>query len=253
MAITKGNVIVVNGADASSGSYTSSAFDSTGGGAVLYFVGHEGAPTTYTWSDSTSTPGGRFLTLGTINCTVGSGAGDLSLTAVVVWSPTVSASHTITCTFGASRPFRYGGGVVLNGRFESADILSATTQTAEGNSVNPVDAGSLVTDNAAFLFHAAVNYFGVTAAGAGSGWTLDSNASGGRHFQTRNEAASGTFDPSLSTSSSTNWVTIAAAIRESPPQGPGVNAPQYGTDRPDLSLTAHDPGSAVLVNVTAWW
>lgn len=220
MAITEGAIIAVNGSDSSSGSYTSSSFDSSGGGAILYFLVHEGAPTTYAWADNKSTPGGRFLTLETQNLTVGGGAGDLSINAIAVWSPTVGTGHTLTCTLGAAKLFRYGGGVVLNGTFGSASILAATTVKAEGNGdSDTVDAGSLVTDAAAYLFHCAGNYSGQAINTGGSGWTIKSNATGGRHFQARNEASANTFDPSFvvgsgAGGSTAGWVTIAAAIKE---------------------------------------
>lgn len=210
MAITEGAIIAVSGADGSSTSYTSSTFDSTGGGAILYFIAHEGASTTYTWSDNKSTSSGNFLSLGTVNHS----NGDMSISAMVVWSPSVGTGHTITVTFGASRPYRYGGGVVLNGTFASASILAATTQTAQSAGSTPCDAGSLVTDAAAYLFHCACNYTGNTMDSAGTGWTIKSNATGGRHFQARNEASSGTFDPSFPMVASPQWATIAAAIKE---------------------------------------
>lgn len=230
MAITEGAIIAVNGADASSGTYTSSSFDSSGGGAILYFLVHEGAPTSYTWTDNKSTPGGQFLALETQNLTVGGGAGDLSINAMVVWSPTVGTGHTLTCTLGAARTFRYGGGVVLNGTFGSASILAATTQKAEGNGdSDTVDAGSLVTDAAAYLFHCAGNYSGQAILTPGTDWTIKSNAIGGRHFQARNEPSSGTFDPSMiigtgAGGSTAGWVTIAAAIKETAGGGATYNA-----------------------------
>lgn len=46
-------------------------------------------------------------------------------------------------------------------------------------------------------------------------------------------------------------VIAAIEVLGSPP--PGANAPTYGTDRPDLSLTTDDPGSSMLTNAAAWW
>jgi hypothetical protein len=218
MAITEGAVIAVNGADGSSQGYTSSTFDSTGGGGILYFLVHEGASTaSYTWTDNKSTPGGQFVTLGTMNCSAGTGAGDLNITLMFVYrgSATWGTGHTVTADFAGTdaRTFRYGGGVVLNGTF-GATHTAATTQTAQGSTAT-VDAGSLVTDAAAYLIQVAGNYAGDTMSAAGTGWTIKSNATGGRHFQARNEAASGTFDPVFTKPDTTHsWVTVAAAIKE---------------------------------------
>ena len=225
MAITEGAVIVVNGGTGSSATYTSSSFDSTGGGGILYFLVHEGASTTYTWSDNKSTAGANFVLLATINGTVGAGSGDISLTGIFVHNPTVGTGHTLTCTLGAARPFRFGGGVVLNGTFSST-FLSATVQSAQnGTSDLTVDAGSLVTDAAAYCIQYSANYNAATAT-VGSGWTLRSNATAGRHFQIRNEAASGTFDPVHTISDDgLTWLTIAAAIKETAAAGGG--APRY--------------------------
>jgi hypothetical protein len=231
MAITEGTVIAVNGADGNSSTYTSTSFDSSGGGAILYFVVHEGASTTYTWSDNKSTASGNFLALGSAEYTgSGTGANDYGVAAVVVWSPTVGTGHTITCTFNSgARPYRYGGGVVLNGTFGSSSILAATTQVAQpaGNATT-VDAGSLVTDAAAYLWHCAGNYIGSAMNAEGLGWTIKSNATGGRHFQIRNESSSGTFDPSFDLNNNTSWVTIAAAIKETAGGGGTTRGTPFG-------------------------
>jgi hypothetical protein len=218
MAITEGAVIAVNGADASSTGYTSGTFDSTGGGGILYFLVHEGASTaSYTWTDNKSTPGGQFVTLGTMNASTGTGSGDLNITLMFVYrgSATWGTGHTVTVDFAGAdaRTFRYGGGVVLNGTFGSTHV-SATTQTAQGSN-GTVDAGSLVTDAAAYCIQVAGNYNAEVADSAGTGWTLKSNATGGRHFSARNESSAGTFDPVINKiDSSHTWITIAAAIKE---------------------------------------
>jgi len=225
MAITEGAICAISGDAASAGSVTSSSFDSTAGGGLLFMVAHEGAPTTYTWSDNKSTAAPNFVALETQNLTVGGAAGDMSISAVFVHSPTVGTGHTVTVTFGASRPHRYIGGVVVNGSFSSA-FLAAVTQKAENANSDTVDAGSLVTDAAAYLIQFAANYTSGTISSAGSGWATKSNATAGRHFQARNEASSGTFDPSMTISGPTQWVTVAAAVKETaPPPAPTLYSP----------------------------
>jgi len=209
MAITKGAIVEFAGADTSGGSVTSSSFDSTGGGLLVFGVVHEGAPTTYTFTDSKS--GANWTVAAEQDNTT---VNDLSLAVGYCWSPNVGTGHTVTCTFGASRPFRYIGGIVLNGTFASAAILAATTQQAQGTGTS-VDAGSLVTDAAAFLIQFVGNYAGVTLfSPPPSGWTNDANTVGGRNYQTRNEATSGTFDPVCQLAASGDWCSIAAAFKE---------------------------------------
>lgn len=217
-AITEDDIIAVSGADISATTLNLTATDTTGSEGAILFACHEGAPTTYTWTSLSGGSGGTFASLGTVNGTVGGGAGDLSINVTFVRGFTPGASHIFRVTFGATRPFRYGGGIVLSGSFDASHV-AATTQTAEGidgSSIPPdsVDAGSLVTDAAAYLLQTSCNYSGATMTN-GAGWTTKSNAVGGRHFQARNEASSGTFDPIHTLSGSGNpFVTVAAAIKE---------------------------------------
>ena len=223
MAITEGAICAISGAAGSVISVSSASFDSTGGGGLLFMVVHEGAPTSCTWSDNKSTGSGNFVSLGTVDANQGGASGDLSLSCVFAYSPNVGTGHTVTATFGAARAHRYIGGVVINGTF-SATFLAATTQTATfGNSVGTVDAGSLVTDAAAYLIHFAGNYNADSINSAGGGWAIKSNATVGRHFQARNESAAGTFDPSftLLNSNPLGGVTLAAAIKETEAVEPG--------------------------------
>lgn len=222
MAITEGAVIAVSGADASAGTLNLTAANTVGGGGALLFVVHEGAPTTYTWTSQSGGSGGTFNALATVNSTGGASSGDLSINAVFVYGYSGNASHVFRVTLGASRPFRYGGGVILNGTF-GATYLAATTQTAQDPSLTTtVDAGSLVTDAAAYLIQFGGNYNGVAASAAGGSWALKSNATAGRHFQARNEAASGTFDPVYTLAGTADWLTIAAAIKETAGGGGGL-------------------------------
>ena len=232
MAITEGAICAISGASGALISVTSSTFNSTGGGALLFMVAHEGAPTTYTWTDNKSTPAPNFISLGTQNLTVGGSAGDMSLSAVYVHAPNVGTGHTVTATFGATRPFRYIGGVVLNGTFTDT-FLAATTQQAENAGGATVDAGSLVTDAAAYLIQFSANYTGQSILAAGTDWSIKDNATGGRHFQARNEASAGTFDPSHTlTGGGSSFVTIAAAVKEGvivpPPAAPTLHVIRSG-------------------------
>jgi len=212
MAISKGAIVDFSGAAGSAGSVTSTSFDSTGGGLLAFAVVHEGAPTSYTFTDSKS--GANWVTPIEQDHTTN---GDFSMAVSYCWSPNVGTAHTVTCTFGAARTFRYIGGIVLNGTFGSASILAATTQQAQGvtDGVGPdVDAGSLVTDAAAFLMQFVGNYNGHAISIPGTDWIADANGVGGRSYQTRNEAGSGTFDPVCALAGTTDYVTIAVAFKE---------------------------------------
>lgn len=226
MAITEGAVIAVAGADSSSTTLNLTAVNSVGGGAAILFVVHEGASTTYAWTSQSGGSGGTFVPLATLNASAGAGSGDLSINAVYVYGYTSNAAHVFRVTFGAARTFRYGGGVILNGTF-GATHLAATTQTAQFSaSETSIDAGTLTTDAAAYLFQCAGNYNGVAMSAAGTGWTIKSNATNGRHFQARNEASSGTFDPVFTFAGGADGLTvltIAAAIKET--AGGGLSIP----------------------------
>jgi hypothetical protein len=217
VAISEVAVIAVNAAgsgDASSATLDLAATTTTGGGGGVLFVAHEGAPTTYTWTSQSGGSGGTFTALGTVNSAAGGSSGDFSLNATFVRGFTPGASHVFRVTLGAARPFRYGGGVVLGGTFD-ASFLSGTAQTAELVTETTIDAGTLTTDAAAYLMHIGCNYTGQSITAAGSGWTTKSNGTAGRHFQARNEASSGTFDPSFTIGAAGNSeLTIAMAIKE---------------------------------------
>jgi hypothetical protein len=80
-----------------------------------------------------------------------------------------------------------------------------------------------VTDAAAYCIQFSANYAARTidtTSPPAAGWTVKDNANAGRHFQARNEASSGTFDPAHDISATAEWVTIAAAIKESAGGGP---------------------------------
>lgn len=150
-----------------------------------------------------------------------SGAG-LGPHCAICWSvPTsVGASHVVTCNIGASAGFRRCCVLNVNGNFNAADALITSDHGYFAGS-STADAGTLITAVAAILVHGCADYGGDTFT-QGSGWTKDS-AGTGRHFQSRVEAAGGTFDPAGTLSSVTGNANVAMAFKETAGGG-GTNS-----------------------------
>ena len=211
MAITAGTWVAYSGADAGALSVTSSSFDSTGIELLIAAATWEDTSnTTLTFSDN---KGNTWQTAVVSN---GSGA-----KCGICWSvPTsVGTGHTITCTYPNSSPFRRIGVLPVNGSFNSADALSATSQTGSGSS-NAPDAGSLVTSKTSISFFAAADYGGQTFT-AGTGWTKLGTAVG-RHAQYRIDAA-GTYNPAGTLNAVNDWSAAALALGETAAGGDPYN------------------------------
>ncbi len=134
--------------------------NSTGYTHIVCFVKHEGAPTTITAADNKGSGSYNLLTK------VDHSNGDISSRIEWVKIGTPGTSHTITATFGASRPYRrlicWG---VNSGTGELALDVEATNQ---GNGASQ-DAGSLATSAATVSFMGVGEYISTTYT-PGSGW-----------------------------------------------------------------------------------
>ena len=212
MAISIGTFVAYAGADAGALSVTSSSFDSSGIELLISATTWEDTSNaTLTFSDN---KGNTWQ-----SAVVSNGAG---AKVGVCWSvlTTAGTGHTVTCTYPNSSPFRRICVLPVNGDFNAADALAATSQTGSGNGT-AVDAGSLVTSKAAILFMGAADYGGETFT-QGTGWTKLGTA-GGRHAQYRIEAASGTFDPAGTIGGGQDWSAAALALGETAAGGAVIN------------------------------
>lgn len=224
MAIGKGTFVAYTGADGGATSVASSSFDSTGAGLLVSAAGWEDTnSSSLTFTDN---KGNTWQT-----AVVEDGGGGAGAHVAVSWCvpTTVGSGHIVTCNIGASAPFRRICVLPVTGSFSAGDAIAATTQQAQATTTGSsppdsnADAGSLVTSAAAILIQAVIDYFGATGA-AGSGWALDS-ATTGRHFQSRIEAAGGTFDPVLNLGNTgVQYATIAMAFKETAGGGAVYNA-----------------------------
>jgi len=188
--------------------------DSTGQTHIVCFVKHEGAPTTITESDNKGSGAFNLLTkVDHLN-------GDLSSRLMWVKIGTPGASHTVTVTYGAARPYsRLACWGVNSGTGELALDVEAT---AQGNGAT-FDAGTLATTAATVSFQGVGEYTS-TIYDPGSGWTedLDNNI-----FAQSRSDASGTLDPVCTIPSGTmDWVTNAASFKEAAGGGGGGTAKQ---------------------------
>lgn len=216
VAITKGTFTEYAGADGSASSVTSSSFDSSGAGLLIAVATWEDVNSSgLTFSDN---KGNTWET-----AIVEDGGGLSGAHSAMAWSvpTTVGTGHTVTCSFGVSAPFRRVAVLNVNGTFSSASALDASSKAHTTSAT--ADAGSLTTSAAAILVHGVADYNGLTFT-QGTGWTKDS-ATTGRHFQSRIEAGSGTFDPSgtLSAGGYSN-ANVSMAFKEA--AGGGTILPQ---------------------------
>jgi hypothetical protein len=216
VAITKGT-FKAYAAPAAAGatSISTTGFDSTAAGLLVSAAIFEGANTTCVFSDNQT--GNTWAT-----AVVTALTNQFSIHCAMSWCVPVDkdAAHTVTCTFGASRTQRRICVLPVNGSFSASDAEAATAQSNDGNG-SPVDAGSLVTTTAAILVQAV----GDNAAqnfSPGTDWDEDS-ATAGSHFQSRIEAAGGTFDP-VGTGIGYDWATVAWAFKETAGGGATYNA-----------------------------
>lgn len=175
--------------------------DSTGYTHVVCFVKHEGAATTITGADNKSSGAFNQLTK------VDHSNGDLSSRLLWVKIGSPGTSHTITATFGASRLYRRLACWGVNSG--TGELELDVEATAQGSSATP-DAGSLATTAATVSFMGVGEHDVVTYT-PGSGWTEDLDSS--IHAQSRADA-SGTLDPTCTSSGGMDWTANAASFKE---------------------------------------
>jgi hypothetical protein len=223
MAISKGTFVAYAGADPSAGTVDSSSFDSTGINLLVVATGWEDVNATPTFSDNKSNTWQTAV--------VENGGGGAGTHIAVNWSvlTNVGSGHAVTITYGTNVPFRRVCVLPVIGNFAAVDAIAATTQQAQATTTGSIppdsnaDAGSLVTSAAAILIQAVIDYNGETSV-QGTGWTKDS-ATTGRHFQSRIEAAGGTFDPVMDLQTGgVQYSTIAMAFKETSGGAAAYNA-----------------------------
>jgi len=185
--------------------------DSTGYTHLVCFVKHEGTPTTITESDNKGSGAYNLLTK------VDHTNNDLSSRLMWVKIGTPGASHTVTVTFGASKPFRR---LVCWGVNSGTGELALDVESNNQGNGSAIDAGSLVTTAPTVSFMGVGEYFTVTYT-PGSGWAEDlDNAI---HAQSRADA-SGTIDPVCTASNTMDWTANSASFKEAAGGGGGGEA-----------------------------
>lgn len=204
MALSK---LWIGNASGSGTTLASSSFNSTGYDAVVLAVKWEGADTTLSVDDNKGS--GTYNTLTKVNHS----NGDLNLQAFWKHIGTPGTGHVVTVTFSASRSF-LGLGLWLVNSSTGSTIALDVESVAQGSG-STHDAGTLSTSAAAALFFAGGGY-SLHDHTAGSGWTLDAEGEAAEYlaYQSRLEAASGTFDPVATSTSSSDWVAVSLATKE---------------------------------------
>jgi len=175
--------------------------DSTGYTHIVLFVKHEGTPTTITAADNKGS--GAFNLLTKVDHT------NNGLSSRLEWVKigTPGTSHTVTVTFGASKPYRR---LVVWGVNSGTGELAVDVESVAQGSGTAIDAGSLVTTAATVSFMGVGEYTS-TNYSPGSGWTEDLDSA--IHAQSRADAA-GTLDPVCTSLASMDWTANAAAFKE---------------------------------------
>lgn len=176
--------------------------DSTGHTHIVCFVKHEGAADTITGADNKGSGAYTGLTK------VDHSNNDLSGRLLWVKIGTPGTSHTITVTFGSSKPYRRLAVWGVNA--DSGNIDLDVQATAQGTGTSAIDAGSLATTAATVSFMG-IGEYATTTYTPGSGWTEDLD--NGIHAQSRADA-SGTLDPACTSVASMDFVACAASFKE---------------------------------------
>lgn len=206
MAITKGTYTPFAAPAApSTTTIATSSFDSSGAGLLVSGAIFEGADTTVVFSDN---KGNTWQT-----AIVNLASNEFSVRCAMGWCvpTTVGSGHVITGTLGAARTNRRIDALNVNGNFSAADAL-ITSANLDGSGT-AVDAGTLVTTTAAILCQVVGDNAGQTFTQGPGGWVKDSTTAGS-HFQSRVEAAGGTFDPAGTLGAGYDWSSVAMAFKE---------------------------------------
>lgn len=187
--------------------------NSTGYEALCVAVSWEGDPTTCTVTDNKSSP--TYTNHPRVDET---STNDISaqMSYVTIGSP--GSSHTVTATFGASRP--YCEITVWGIHSTTADAIAADAHTeASGAAFVDPDAGSLVNGATAVSFCHGHGYASQTGT-PGTGWTEDSDANN-NYNQSRGPDAAGTYDPVWTWTGNQAWAGVAASFKETAGGGGG--------------------------------
>jgi hypothetical protein len=191
--------------------------NSTGYEFVVVAVSFEGSPTTVTVTDN---KGHSYTNHPRMDNTFNN---DISAQMSYGSGGTAGASHTITATFGASRP--YCEIDVWGVHSDNASTIAADAHTeAQGDAFSTPDAGSLVNAATAVSFCHGHGY-AVQTGTPGTGWTEDSEANN-NYAQSRGPDAAGTYDPSWTWTGNQAWCAVAASFKESAGGGGSTPPPR---------------------------
>lgn len=186
-------------------------FDSTGYTHIVVACSHEGAASTITFSDNKSS--GSFTEKGVFSNTFNNDIHQ-EMGWVKIGSP--GASHTVTATFGASRP--YCEIDVWGIHADTGEITEEDYTQAVGDTFVSPDAGDLVNSATAHCFahyHGYVSQTGLP----GTGWTEDSDANN-NYNQSRTDAA-GTRNTAFTWTGVGQWTGAGISFIESAGGGGG--------------------------------
>lgn len=175
--------------------------NSTGYTHIVFYVKHEGAATTISANDNKGSGAYNILTQ------VNHSSGDLNGVMGWVKIGTPGTSHTVTVTFGATKP--YHRMLVWGVNSGTGELALDVESVAQGNGT-AVDAGSLATTAATVSFMGTGEYT-ITTFTPGSGWTEDIDSK--THGQSRSDA-SGTINPVCTSGAAMDWVASAASYKE---------------------------------------
>jgi hypothetical protein len=185
----------------------SPTFDSTGYDVVAFAVKWEGPDTVVTVADNKGS--GAYTPLTKVNHS----NGDLNIRGFWKHIGTPGSGHIVTASFVDISPYQGVGLWLVNST--TGAILSLDVESVAQGFGATHDAGSLATTAAASL-HFVGGSYATHDHTAGSGWTLDAEGSAAEYlaYQSRLEAAAGTFDPVATSNTSSDWVAISMAFRE---------------------------------------
>lgn len=184
-------------------------FDSTGYESIVVFAKHEGSPTAITVDDN---KGSGTLTPRT---KVNHSNGDLSGQMHHGTIGTPGSSHVVTIHFAAPSGYIYGE--VWGIHSSTAAAIAYDTESVAQGSGTAHDAGSLTTSAAAASFQA-VSGYAVQSHSPGTGWTEDTTVdadAGYNYGESRTDASAGTFDPTCTSDTSSDFCAVSASFKES--------------------------------------
>lgn len=214
MALTK--ALLGQLKDDASGTGLTVTVNSTGYEFLVVFFKHEGAPSVITVTDNKGS--GTLTPLTKVNHTNADLSGQMH--HKIIGTP--GSGHDVTFTLAAARAFRFGEVWGIHSSTAATIVYDNNESFAQGSDTAH-DAGSLTTTAAAASFQA-VSGYAVQAHSPGTGWTEDTtnDATAGYNYgESRTDASPGTFDPTCTSDTSSDFCAVSASFRESAGGGGG--------------------------------